>query len=152
MIIMTHHQKKAYIRLWTSIFLIGIVTLSIIWLLIDPNAINVLNVIFPILLYLFGGTIVTTMIVLILLQIIGGCLLDYQMAKRLNESDFAYYHKRRKIGQDDYILFQYTVKNHITIQQQQHVQTVLESFVKDHKILRWYYIQFLEEKFTEITD
>lgn len=148
---MTHHQKKAYIRLWTAMILIGIVALSIIWLLIDPNAVDVLNVIFSIFLYLFLGTIVTTMIVLILLQIIGGYLLDYQMAKRLDESDFAYYHKRRKIGQDDYLLFQYTVKNHITIQQQQQVQTVLESFLKDHKILRWYYIHFLEEKFKDIT-
>lgn len=67
---MLHHQKRAYIRLWISILLILATLSAIIWLLIDPNAERILDILFPIFLYGILGTIIIAMISLILLQII----------------------------------------------------------------------------------
>lgn len=146
---MTSHQKKAYIRLWASILLIITFTIAIIWLLVDPNAERILDILFPIFLYGILGTIIVTMITLILLQIIGGYLLDYYMAQRLEEPDFLYYHTRRTMNRDDYIVFLYEKKQSKNPQQHKYIQIILNDVLSRHKLLRWYYHHFLEEKFID---
>lgn len=144
---MLHHQKRAYIRLWISILLILATLSAIVWLLIDPNAERILDILFPIFLYGILGTIIIAMISLILLQIIGGYLLDYYMAQRLEEPDFLYYHTRRTVNRDDYIVLLYEKNQSNNPQQHKYVQIILNDVLSRHKVLRWYYHHFLEEKF-----
>lgn len=141
---MKKYQKKAYLRIWSPVFII--LTFVGILMLIETND-AVSAILFTVIITLIVGGFWIYFLSMFLLQMIGGRILDYQMSKQLSESDFNYYMERRKMSRQD-IGFENVMGCPLNVKEQtNYIRGVLELYLKDHKMLHWYYKTFLSDCF-----
>lgn len=141
---MLNYQKKAYIRVWMTGFGILFILGSFLLCYVFPD---ILTILVGWILWLFISVCFLFLIGMILFQMIAGCLLDYQMSKELDETQFLQYMQRRKMSRNDVLFEEVMNPSQETGVKIVHLRSRLNVHLRTHPILRIYYHLFLDEKF-----
>lgn len=140
---MKKYQKIAYFRIWLSIMgIVASIGSILLCLKYETVADIVFDIVYTLFVILFVIGIPMFVIGCILIQIIGGCILDYQMSKQLSESDFYLYMERRKMTRDDIVFEDCMGMSVATKNRLYQIRIRLDTYLEQHRLLSWYYHTF----------